>query len=471
MQQKQMNRLSELLLKYNHNQENEPLAKHLQEDDLKKILEVEKIEGNQNWDETFDWIEKYLSHSPNTANLDFSNRMWSKATLPSILAEIVTATNHSDASTYESAPVATIMEKYMIGEMLRLVGYLDGEGQMTTGSSNANMLAMMCARNLFLEGVKASGLYGQKKLKAFVNEDAHYSLDKAMNILGLGLDNLIKIPSDKDGRMDIALLEKSIQETIENGDIVFFVTATSGTTVRGAFDSIKQILNLRDKYNFWLHVDGAWGGPAFLSKSLRLKFLDHLEDTDSFTFDFHKMPGIALICNMLLINKRRGIFKSTCSAGTTNYIFHGGTKEVLPKNLGEFSLQCGRRIDSLKLFLDWKFFGAKGISDKIENYLELAKYAEKIILDSSNLELVVKRESFNLCFRFITPDTIDSNEFNQNLRNNLLNKSIFMVGTGVVDKQLIIRYVITNPDTTKKDIDLFFKKFECEGLKMLQKLL
>lgn len=470
MQDQLISRLNQLLHKYNSPQNQLGLCDFRQEADLKELLDLQTNEGNQNWDEIFGWIEKYLQYSPNTASLDFNNRMWSKATLPSVLAEIVTATNHSDASTYESAPVATLMEKHLIIEMLKLVGFENGEGQMTSGSSNANMIAMMCARNLYLKDTKTSGLYGNKKLISFVNEDAHYSFDKAANILGLGSENTVKVPVDEHGRMKIDELQSAMDKVLSNGDIVFFVAATAGTTVRGAFDSIEDVAALQDKYKFWLHLDGAWGGPTFLSPKLKDKFLKGLEKVDSFTFDFHKMPGIALICNMFLINKRRGILKTTCSAGNTNYIFHGDTEEILPKNLGEFSLQCGRKIDSLKLFLDWKFFGQAGIAKKIETYLSLAEHAEKYINESKNLELIVKRESFNLCFRFKVPSHINSDEFNQNLRNSLLEKSIAMVGTGVIHKQLILRYVITNSDSTTADIETFLNKVEKEGLELLSQI-
>ncbi len=81
--------------------------------------------------------------------------------------------------------------------MLELVGFTNGEGQMTTGSSNANMIAMMAARNLTNDSVKQSGLFGQQKLFAFVGADSHYSMDKAANILGIGTDQLIKVPLNR----------------------------------------------------------------------------------------------------------------------------------------------------------------------------------------------------------------------------------------------------------------------------------
>ena len=102
------------------------------------------------------------------------------------------------------------------------------------------------------------------------------------------------------------------------------MAATAGTTVRGAYDPIAPLLQLRERYGFWLHVDGAWGGAVIFSKELRRQFLPCLEQADSFTLDFHKMLGAALMCNVLLFNHRPHILRDVISAGDESYIFREG---------------------------------------------------------------------------------------------------------------------------------------------------
>ncbi|MCA1787119.1 MAG: hypothetical protein LC657_14190, partial [Desulfobacteraceae bacterium] len=97
---------------------------------------------------------------------------------------------------------------------------------------------------------------------------------------------------------------------------------TAGTTVRGAYDPIAPLLALRDQYGFWLHMDGAWGGAVVLSDRLRQQFLPGIEQVDSFCWDFHKMPGTALICNVFLVNNRPHTLGRVCSSGDDSYIFH-----------------------------------------------------------------------------------------------------------------------------------------------------
>jgi len=437
-------------------------------EDLKMLLNLDQKEGELNWDQLFEWVGQYLKHSVVTHHPRFVNRMWSGANLPSVVGEIITAISNTSAGTFESAPVSTLMEMYMIQRMLDLVGFSNGEGQMTTGSSNANMIAMMAARNRANTNISQSGLFAQQELFSFVSEDSHYSLDKAANILGMGANHLLKIPLNEQGQMDILVLETRLQEITNSGGTALFVCATAGTTVRGAYDPIDLILELRDKYGFWLHVDGAWGGAAIFSPKLRSMFLKGIEKVDSFTWDFHKMAGTALMCNVLLFNHGE-LLKKTSHIGDTRYIF-GGAAEHDEFNLGSFSLQCGRRVDSLKWFLDWKFYGQSGFARRVETYYQLCETAENMINQSKKLEMVVPRESFNVCFRFVVPAGISSNEFNQKLRIQLHRKQIGLIGSGYIGPEYCLRLIIANPCIDEKELESFFYELINEGNLLLGKI-
>ncbi len=434
--------------------------------ELRALLDLERPGKTGDWQEIFDWVDKYLSYSAKTNHPMFVNRMWVGANLPSIVGEMVTAVTNTSACTYESAPVSTLMERYMIGKMLEIAGFRNGEGQMTTGSSNANMIAMMTARNLADISIKKQGLFGQKKLFALVGADAHYSMDRAANILGLGADQLIKIELDQYGAMIPAALERTLGEIVAGGGRPFFAVATAGTTVRGGYDSIPALLALRRKYGFWLHVDGAWGGAAVFSPRLRARYLPGLEEADSFTFDFHKMLGSALMCNVLLMNGRSDAFARVLSAGDGSYLFRNESVDG-SEDLGPISLQCGRRVDSLKWFLDWKFFGREGLARRVEKNLELCEYAEEVVNASDELELVVPRTSFNVCFRFKVPEA-ESNSFNLALRTALHREGASLVGVGYIDGRLAMRLLVTNPASEKSDVDAFFASLIEKGRQLLK---
>ncbi|HSH09524.1 MAG TPA: pyridoxal-dependent decarboxylase [Oceanipulchritudo sp.] len=433
-----------------------PLVEYKAPDELKKLLELDTPGSEGDWERIFAWIQQYLDHGVKTSQPTFLNRLWSGANLPSILAEMVVAISNTSSDSYESAPVSILYEKYMIQQMIELVGFSQAEGQMTTGSSNANMVALMCARNRAGTGVKEDGLFRQRRLVAFVNVDAHYSMDKAANILGLGTENLVKVATNARGEMDPEALQEAIEYAIGEGSVPFFVGLTAGTTVRGAFDPIPEVLELREQYGFWLHVDGAWGGAAIMSDLLRERFMPRLKEVDSFTFDFHKMLGSALMCNVLLLNKSTHTLGTVLAAGDTSYLFRDENKnEVL--DLGSVSLQCGRRVDGLKWFLDWKFYGKAGFGKRVEDYLDLCAYAEECLLQVPELELVAPRVSFNLCFRYKVPDEF-SDTFNKRLRNTLYQRGLWMVGLATVEGRLCMRLVISNTQVTRDHLKRFFEQ-------------
>ena len=459
-------RLAELTGKYRQTQTEGEFVSYLEPAELRQELDLEKTSDPGDWDAIMHWVEQYLRYAVKTGHPGFINRMWSAANLPSVVGEIVAVCTNTSACTYETAPVSTLMEKYMLKTMRDLVGFRGGIGQMTTGSSNANMVAMMAARNRTGERVKQEGLFGQRELYAFVNEDAHYSMDRAANILGLGTRHLLKIPVDDHGRMDVILLKKKLAEVSEAGGLPFFVAATAGTTVRGAYDEIAPLLALRERYQFWLHVDGAWGGVALLSPRLRPLFLPHVERADSFTLDFHKMLGSALMCNVLLLNGDSAMLRETLSAGDESYIFREG-KDGEVRDLGTLSLQCGRRVDSLKWFLDWKFYGQEGFAKRVERYLDLCAYAEEQVRQYPELEMVVPRESFNVCFRFRAENERQAALLNTKLREQMHKKKEYLVGTGHVNKRFTLRLLITNLNVGEAEIDTFFQTVVRTGKELL----
>jgi glutamate/tyrosine decarboxylase-like PLP-dependent enzyme len=460
-------RLLQIITRYYRDRESGTFVEYHDPGELERLLDLDSGRETGNWDQLFSRVEQYLAHAVKTSHPSYLNRMWAGANLPSVIGEMITAITNTSACTYETAPVSTLMEKYMLRTMLDLVGFTNGTGQMTTGSSNANMIAMMAARNWSNPAIKQHGLFGQPELFGFVNADAHYSMDRAANIIGLGTEHLIKVPVDDHGRMSLPALEQRLAEVVAAGGVPFFVGATAGTTVRGSYDQLQPLLALRERYDFWLHVDGAWGGAVIFSDALRRQHLPHLEKADSFTLDFHKMLGTALMCNVLLFNNRPSILKEVCSAGDESYIFRNG-KDGDVRDLGTLSLQCGRRVDSLKWFLDWKFYGQTGLAQRIEHYLELCRHAEERVRQASELEMVVPRESFNICFRYRTPADIPVEPFNLALRERLHRQGTSLVGTGFVDNQLTLRLLITNSNVDKPEIDTFFQGVINTGRELLR---
>jgi glutamate/tyrosine decarboxylase-like PLP-dependent enzyme len=410
-------------------------------------------------------INNYLKYSVKTNHEQFLNQLYSSENLPAVLGEIVTAFANTSMYTYEVAPVATLIEKELIDKMCKIAGYKNGGGTFATGGSNANMLAMMSARNKLLPTVKNTGMQNTKVLTAFVSEQSHYSFDTAANILGIGSKNVYKIATNENGKMDVDDLEYKIILSLKKGEVPFFVGATAGTTLLGAFDPFERISVIAKKFGLWMHVDGSFGGSIILSKKHRHLFIG-IEKSDSFTWNPHKLMNVPLIASVLLLNDKTRLLKNLTDLNT-DYIYHDN--DISNYNLGKQSVQCGRRVDALKVWLAWKFFGDKGYESRINKMFELAEYAKQKVLSNDKLELLAEKQSLTICFRYKSV-THNANELNLAVRESLMKQGVSLVNYGCLKNEVVIRLVISNADIDEKDLDKFFDNYICEAVK-LEKML
>ncbi len=421
-------------------------------DELKSLLDLNLPEKGISLEALIPIIKSYLNYSVKTNNPNFFNLLFSGVNLPSMMAEIVTTATNTTMHTYESAPVATLIELELIKNLNNLVGFKDGEGVMVTGGSNANLMGMLCARHQILPEAKYKGI-GNQNLVAFVSNQAHYSYLKAANLLGIGINNLIKVETDNLGSMLPEALETAINNCLQQGKTPFFVGATAGTTVFGAFDPLVSLAKITNKYKLWFHVDGAWGAPVLFSHKYK-HLLKGCELADSFTWDAHKLMGIPVICSAIL-TKNKGILASVCSGGGNDYLFHEDDNESY--NLGKMSLSCGRKVDAFKLWLSWQYYGHKGYETRINNLFELQNYAVQCIENSPNLELIVCPQFLNICFRYIDHDQyINLNQLNLKIRYQLIREGKIFVNFANYHNKTFIRLILSNPELTKVEIDHFF---------------
>ena len=396
-------------------------------------------------------INKYLDYSVNTNHPQFLNQLYSGFNFPAFIGEIFTALANTSMYTYEVAPVATLIETEMIQLMNSYTGYKNGDGIFVSGGSNANLVAMFSARNQIAPESRHKGYDKNLKLRAFVNEHAHYSFANAANIIGIGTESLIKIKADENGRMIPEELEQKIIASKKRGETPFFVGVTCATTLLGAYDPIDEIAEICQKYNVWLHADGSFGGSIILSNQHRY-LLKGIEKTDSFAWNPHKLMNIPLICSALLV-KTKGTLHHNIADVDADYLFHDLN---LVEDLGKKSIQCGRRVDAVKLWFAWKYFGIEGYEKRIDNLIRLAQFSEKIVKDKNQLELLAPRQSFTICFRYVPEMETDLNQFNLLLREELRKSGKSLVNFGYFDEKLALRLVITNGEMQEKDVKLFF---------------
>ena len=419
--------------------------------ELSAILELGIADSGVTENEFLSLMDKYLDLSVVTGNKQFFNQLYSGFNFPAFIGEILTTLTNTSMATYEIAPVATVIEEEMIRLMNSYVGYDNGDGIFLSGGSNANLVAMLTARNYVFPGGRFDGYDKDLKLKAFVNENAHYSFGIAANAIGIGSRNLIKVKTDADGRMIPEELEKEVIRCLDNEEKPFFVAATCATTLSGSYDPIGEIADICNSYDIWLHADGSLGGSVLLSDKYR-HVIEGTEKADSFTWNPHKLMNIPLVCSMILM-KKRGMLQKNLTDINTDYLYHDIDNA---EDLGKKSLQCGRRVDAVKLWFAMKYYGIKGYQQRIDNSFEMAEYAEEKVKDHPDLELLVSRQSFTVCFRYMPVYDTDLNDFNLEVREMLRKSGSTVVNYGYIGKTLALRLVTSNGELKKSDIDSFF---------------
>lgn len=445
----------------NNSDNAKPVVKFKLPAELNEIIDFPVKQTRVSEQEFLELLDKYLEYSVRTGNKQFLNQLYSGFNFPAFIGEVFTILANTSMYTYEVAPVATMIETEMIRLMNSYTGYTNGDGTFVSGGSNANLVAMFSARNkIFPEG-RFNGYDRNLNLKAFINEQAHYSFETAANVLGIGAKNIIKVRADQNGRLIPADLEREINDSIDRGEKPFFVAATCATTLTGAYDPIEEMAEICKRYDVWLHADGSFGGSIILSNNHR-HLMKGIEKTDSFAWNPHKLMNIPLICSVLLV-KKRGALQYNITDINADYIFHDID---MIEDLGKKSIQCGRKVDAVKLWFAWKYFGLEGYRKRIDNLIGMAKYAENKVNENPRLELIVPRQSFTVCFRYIPGVETDLNKFNLELRESLRKSGKTIVNYGYIGDTLTIRLITANGELEKSDIDLFLKRIIEEALNL-----
>lgn len=170
--------------------------------------------------------------------------------------EWLTATANTNMFTYEIAPVFILMENVVLSKMREIIGWNCGDSILAPGGSISNLYAFLAARHRMFPSYKEHGhkcLPGE--LVMFTSDQSHYSVKSCAAVGGLGTDNCIMIKTDEYGRMIASELEREIVAHKAKGEIPFYVSATAGTTVLGAFDPLVEIGDICQRYGLWFHVD------------------------------------------------------------------------------------------------------------------------------------------------------------------------------------------------------------------------
>lgn len=369
----------------------------------------------------------------------------------SMLASMVSALLNNGMAIYEMGGAATAIEKVLIERITQNIGWgKEGDGFLTSGGTIGNLTALLAARQAISKtDVWEKGI--DEKLGVMVSSEAHYSVDRAIRIMGLGNNGLIKIPVSESFTMRTELLDEYYEKATQDGINVIAVVGSSPSTSTGMYDDLESIAKFCTERRIWFHVDGAHGGAAIFSEKYK-HLLRGVEHADSIVIDGHKMLMTPSIMTFLLYKEKNKSY-STFSQ-KAKYLL-GKMDEDEWYNLASRTIECTKLMMSIKFYSILQCHGEEVFGQFVTRLYDIGKVFAGCLKQRDCFELALEPDSNIVCFRYINPDLSDNelNELNSHIRNEILKQGNFYIVQTALNDVVYFRVTLMNPQTDSQILD------------------
>ncbi len=371
-----------------------------------------------------------------------------------MLAEMLAAGMNPNCAGGEHA--ASHVENQVLAWMKQAFSFpQDAGGLLVSGASMGNLVGLTVARNRMAGfDVREEGLLAGKPMTLYVSVEAHSSVQKAVELLGLGNQALRKIPVDGDYRIDLGVLQERIQADREAGLHPFCVVGNAGTVNTGAIDDLQALADLCQREGLWFHVDGAFGGLLVMSEALR-PMVAGIERANSIGFDLHKWMYMPFEIGCALVRDEREQRESFSL--TPAYLQHqprgvgGGDKW-----LSDYGIQLTRSFRALKAWMSIKEHGLEKYGRMIAQNVEQAHYLSELVKDDEHLELLAPTATNIVCFRYNPGDLPDEqlDRLNEEILFRLHEDGIAVPTYTRLNGRYALRVANTNQRSRREDFEL-----------------
>lgn len=363
------------------------------------------------------------------------------STPPGILAELLASAVNVNAMLWKSSPGATELEQVTLRWLREWVGLSENFfGIIYDTASVGIMQALGAAREYVDPTCRTNGM--SPGLTVYVSEHTHSSAEKAAITLGFGQNNVRKIPVDDQFRMRSEKLIEAIEADIAGGKKPCFIVASVGSTSTSAIEPVSDIAAISEKYDVWLHVDAAYGGPAAVVPEMR-HILNGVERAHSLVLNPHKWLYVPIDCSVLY-TRFPDVLKRASSL-SAEYLRTAEDETAV--NFMDYGVQLGRRFRALKLWYVFRYYGREGIVALLRESLRLAQLLKDLVESSQEFELSAPVPLSLVCFR-----QRGSNELNQQLLAAVNATGAVFLSHTVLDGRFVLRFAIGNFMTGEEDV-------------------
>ena len=363
-----------------------------------------------------------------------------------MLADMLAAGLNANLGGRDHAPIAC--ERQVIRWASQMLGFPDhASGLLVTGTSMANMMAVLVARRARLgPGVRRSGV-GQAGLTAYASAAVHGCVARAMDFVGLGSNALRLVACDGEGRMDVACLRDCLVQDRAAGLAPFLLVGTAGTVDTGAVDDLRTLAEISATEKLWFHVDAAYGAGAMLSDRLR-PLLAGIERADSAAFDFHKWLRVPYDAGCLVVRDetahRAAFERPAAYLSREDRGLAGG--DFWPCDYGP---DLSRGFRALKVWMTICSYGTDRLAQVAEQTCDLARYLAARVEQEPLLDLVAPVRLNIVCFRHRLVD----DRGQTGIVADLQEAGIAAPSTTMIAGQTVIRAAFVNHRTRQEDVD------------------
>ncbi|MDX1568491.1 MAG: pyridoxal-dependent decarboxylase [Longimicrobiales bacterium] len=367
---------------------------------------------------------------------------------PGILGEMLTAALNVNAMVWRSSPAATELEEVALGWLRQLLGLPeDFEGVINDTASSSSLYALAAAREANLPEASEDGLAAAPRARIYASTEAHSSIHKAAITLGLGRKGLRKVETDELFRMRPDALRAAVEDDLEQGVRPLAVVATIGTTSSTSVDPVDALAEVAREHGLWLHVDAAYAGGAAMVPELRPLF-QGWEEADSVVMNPHKWIFTPVDCSALYC--RRPAMLRRAFSITPEYLKTREDDEV--RNLMDYGVSLGRRFRALKLWFVLRYFGAKGMENRIRYHVGLARKLASWVDAEPGWERLAPTPFSTVAFRFAPEGIDDADDLNREILDRVNASGETFLSHTRLRGDYCIRLAIGNLRTREEDV-------------------
>jgi len=326
---------------------------------------------------------------------------------PGVLGELLSAGLGVQGMLWATSPACTELETHVLDWVVDMLGLPDrfrsegaGGGVIQDSASSAALCAVLAARERATH-YRSNEKGCDGRLVAYTSTQAHSSIEKAIRIAGLGVDNLRLVDVDEHFALRPEALAAQIEVDRQAGLAPCFVCATVGTTSSNAMDPLPEIGRLCRLEGLWLHVYAAMSGTAALCPEYR-HFFDGLELADSFCFNPHKWMFTNFDCDCFYVADRAALIQTL--SVLPEYLRNRATESGAVLDYRDWQIPLGRRFRALKLWFVIRFYGVEGLRHHIRRHVELAQAFAGWVDKHESFELVLQPPLNLVCFRHVAGD-------------------------------------------------------------------